>query len=118
MATIHKVVAYITFERRLLVFEHVRIPEAGVQIVQGTVEEGEAPEGAVMREAEEETGLSGLTLAGLLGGEFLKLRRGGSPQCQHRSYFHLDLPGKPAGRWRHYEAHASDGSPPIEFELY
>ncbi len=118
MVAILKVVAYITCGRRLLMFEHVGIPEAGIQVVQGTVEEGEAPEAAVMRDAEEETGLSGLTMAGLLGGEFLNLRRGGSPQCQHRSYFHLDLPGKPAGRWRHYEAHASDGSPPIEFELY
>ena len=51
-----KVVAYITAGRRLLVFEHVRFTEARVQVVQGTVEGGETPKDAVMREAEEETG--------------------------------------------------------------
>ncbi len=56
MAIVQKVVAYITCGRWLLVFEHVGIPEAGVQVVQGTVEEGERLEDAVLREAREETG--------------------------------------------------------------
>ena len=118
MATIHKVVAYITFERRLLVFEHVGIPEAGVQVVQGTVEEGERLEDAVLREAREETGLAGLTLNSYLGDELMEVRREGSREMQRRSFYHLELLGTPPQRWRHYEDHASDGSPPIEFELY
>ena len=118
MAIVQKVVAYITCGRWLLVFEHVGIPEAGIQVVQGTVEDGERLEDAVMREAREETGLAGLTLDSFLGDELLEVRREGSREMQRRSFYHLDLLGTPPQRWRHYEDHASDGSPPIEFELY
>ena len=118
MATIHKVVAYINFERRLLVFEHVGIPEAGVRVVQGTVEDGERLEDAVMREAREETGLAGFTLRSFLGDELLEDWRAGSREMQCRSFYHLELLGPPPQRWRHFEDHAPDGSPPIEFELY
>jgi len=45
-----KVYAYITHANRLLVFLHVDVPDAGVQVPGGTVEEGEAPDEAVMRE--------------------------------------------------------------------
>ncbi len=38
----------------LLVFDH---PNAGTQVVKGTVERGESPEQAVIRELEEESGL-------------------------------------------------------------
>jgi ADP-ribose pyrophosphatase YjhB (NUDIX family) len=118
MATIHKVVEYITFERRLLVFEHVGIPGAGVQVVQGTVEDGERLEDAVMREAREETGLLGLTFRSFLGDELMEVRREESREMHRRSFYHLELLGPPSQRWRHYEDHAWDGSPPIEFELY
>jgi 8-oxo-dGTP pyrophosphatase MutT (NUDIX family) len=58
---IQKVYAYITSpEGQLLVFEHVDFPEAGVQVPGGTVEVGESVDAAVIREAEEETGLSDL----------------------------------------------------------
>lgn len=48
----------------LLLFRH---PSAGVQIPAGTVEDGERPEDAVLREAAEETGLFGLTIRQNLG---------------------------------------------------
>ena len=118
MVTTYKVVAYITAGRRLLVFEHVRFPEAGVQVVQGTVEEGETPKDAVMREAEEETGLKGLTFIGFLGCEEYELCRCGSHGRQQSSYYHLGLEGPPVELWRHNEEHPSDGSAPIEFEFY
>src|SRR6187549_737077 len=66
-AQIAKVTAFITRpgpqETELLVFQH---PQAGVQLPAGTVEPGEAPEDAVLREVEEETGLSAVVLVGLL----------------------------------------------------
>ncbi len=48
----------------LLLFEH---PHAGIQIPAGTVEEGETPEAAVLREVLEETGLVPLTSPRFLG---------------------------------------------------
>jgi 8-oxo-dGTP pyrophosphatase MutT (NUDIX family) len=58
-----KVTAFIIRQRNaqqeLLVFAH---PTVGVQVPAGTVEEGEAFEDAVLREAEEETGLKGVGL--------------------------------------------------------
>jgi 8-oxo-dGTP pyrophosphatase MutT (NUDIX family) len=65
---IEKVTAFITrsteeaFE--LLLFDH---PHAGIQIPAGTVEPGETPEEAVLREAAEETGLPKLVLSQYLG---------------------------------------------------
>lgn len=63
-----KVTAFITRESQagpeLLLFEH---PYAGIQIPAGTVEEGEQPTEAVLREAAEETGLAALSLCRYLG---------------------------------------------------
>lgn len=48
----------------LLLFEH---PHAGIQLPAGTIEPGETPEAAALREAREETGLSEFTRLELLG---------------------------------------------------
>jgi 8-oxo-dGTP pyrophosphatase MutT (NUDIX family) len=65
---VEKVTAFITRPsdqgHDLLLFEH---PNAGVQIPAGTVEEGETPEEAVLREASEETGLASLSVRRSLG---------------------------------------------------
>jgi 8-oxo-dGTP pyrophosphatase MutT (NUDIX family) len=65
---IEKVTAFITrkwnSDPELLLFKH---PHAGIQIPAGTVETGETPEEAVLREASEETGLSDLTISHYLG---------------------------------------------------
>ena len=65
---IEKVTAFVTREwegeRQLLLFQH---PNAGVQIPAGTVEKGESPEQAVLREAAEETGLTGFSILRYLG---------------------------------------------------
>ena len=62
-----KAFAYITQGHRLLVFTHPDAPEAGTQVPAGTIEHGETPEDAALREAREETGLSLLTVVRFLG---------------------------------------------------
>jgi len=59
---VEKVYAYITCEDQLLIFNHTRFPEAGIQVPGGTVEENETAPEAVLREAREETGLDDLML--------------------------------------------------------
>ncbi len=65
---VEKVTAFITRgakdERELLLIEH---PNAGIQVPAGTVEDGETPEEAVIREATEETGLTSLSIRRYLG---------------------------------------------------
>jgi 8-oxo-dGTP pyrophosphatase MutT (NUDIX family) len=66
--TVHKVTAFVTRgdgqERELLVFRH---PRAGIQLPAGTVEAGEPIEAAVLREVQEETGLTGIVIIAGLG---------------------------------------------------
>lgn len=113
----NKVFAYITSGRRLCVFVHPDSPEAGIQVPAGTVKDGETAEQAVMREAVEETGLSGLRLLGFLG------------QCNHdvpardeihrRRFYHVMHQGHPPARWKHFETDPGDGSAePILFEFF
>ncbi len=63
-----KVTAFVTRPTpagvELLLFQH---PNAGIQIPAGTVEEGEAPEQAVVREVFEETGLAGVRIIQHIG---------------------------------------------------
>lgn len=65
---LEKVTAFITRAgpagRELLLFRH---PNAGIQLPAGTVEVGETPEQAVLREAAEESGLANLRMVRPLG---------------------------------------------------
>lgn len=74
---LEKVTVFITRasapERQLLLFEH---PYAGVQIPAGTVDPGETPEQAALREANEETGLSSFAMVESLGNEEQNLPEG------------------------------------------
>jgi 8-oxo-dGTP pyrophosphatase MutT (NUDIX family) len=67
-STLNKVTAFITRQtpsgRQILLFRH---PYAGYQFPAGTVEEGESFEAAVLREAQEETGLPLTTIQAQLG---------------------------------------------------
>ncbi len=114
----HKVVAYITHGSRLLVFEHVDFPEAGIQVPAGTIHQDEAPETAVLREAQEETGLPNLTLRHYLGRANVDMRSFGKNEQQVRHYFHLLAEGDVPQTWEHDERFADDGSPPLKFRLY
>jgi 8-oxo-dGTP diphosphatase len=114
-----RVVAYITWGERLLVFRHTRFPEAGIQVPGGSVEPGEDPHQAVLREAREETGLQDFEVCAYLGSRAYDLALWGGSGIQQRRYYHLVLHGQAPERWVHYEHTPSDGSPgPIELEFY
>lgn len=69
-AAVEKVTAFVMQQREgideLLLLYH---PYAGIQLPAGTVEIGESAKMAALREAQEETGLEGLTWGGMLGVE-------------------------------------------------
>jgi 8-oxo-dGTP diphosphatase len=116
---IHKVVAYITHGDRLLVFRHTEHPEAGIQVPGGTMEPGESPDEAVLREAQEETGLDALEIRAFLGVQETDLARVGLEGLGYRYVYHLELRGGAPESWLHYESTPSDGTPgPIEFEFF
>ncbi len=118
MSLRQRVFIYITNHGKLLVFDHVENPSLGMQIPGGTIEEGELPAHAALREAEEETGLSEIKLKSFLG-EFQKdLTPFGRDETIHAWFFHLEATGQPPIRWRHYETDAHNKVEPIEFELY
>lgn len=114
--TVRKVVAYITRDDALLVFEHVHEPEAGVQVPAGSVQPGEALTEAVQREAREETGLAALTLVRYLGSRTYDARASHS-QLHERHFFHLECSAPTPDTWIEYELH--DGlRAPTAFRLY
>jgi 8-oxo-dGTP diphosphatase len=116
---IHKVFAYITHQDRLLVFRHTDFPEAGIQVPAGTVMTNEELEVAVLREAEEETGLGDLRIKSYLGEHIRNMEDVGKDEIHHRHFYHLLCGGDPAEEWLHDETDPSDGSPsPIHFEFF
>lgn len=112
-----RVYAYITSGRRLLVFEHLDHPEAGIQVPAGTLEPGEDPREAVLREAWEETGLQRLELVAPLGTLVYDMRCFGVEERQLAHYYHLHCLGDAPPRWRHDET-SGGAHAPIRFELY
>jgi 8-oxo-dGTP pyrophosphatase MutT (NUDIX family) len=95
---VQKVTAFITRPGSagldLLLFRH---PEAGIQIPAGTVEEGEALQSAVLREAAEETGLHGLRVVAYVGSIQITLPE--DERRIHRHFFHLACDGSTLERW-------------------
>jgi 8-oxo-dGTP diphosphatase len=113
----HRVYAYITNGSRLLVFRHVDFPEAGLQVPAGTIDPGEEPMVAVLREASEETGLRGLKLISFIARDERDMSDCGVNELQHRWFFHLRHDGEVIESWRHAET--SGGKlEPIWFEFF
>jgi 8-oxo-dGTP diphosphatase len=115
-----KAVAYIVRDGRLLVFRHADdacFDESGLQVPAGTVEPGESPEAAVLREAVEETGLAGLRVERYLGASEYDMRPY-ADAIHVRHFYHLssDAADVPE-RW--FSAERGDGTgTPIRFECY
>ena len=119
MPVIPKVFAYITHQNRLLVFRHVDFPEAGIQVPAGTVRDNEDLATAVLREAQEETGLTELTINAYLGQHIRSMEDVGRDEIHHRHFYHLLCEGDPPERWQHDETNPSHGGPaPIRFEFF
>jgi 8-oxo-dGTP diphosphatase len=86
-----KVVAYIVRGGRVAVFLHEGeanpARQSGLQVPAGTCEAGETPECAVLREAFEETGLTGLRIVRHLGEADYDMRPY-ADAMHHRHFFH------------------------------
>lgn len=113
-----KAFAYITHQQKLLVFSHPYEPDSGIQVPAGTIEAGEAPDQAALREAYEETGLSGLVLESFLGEHERDMADFGREEIHHRYFYHLRCQGQPPLRWHHAERSSSDGSGIHIFEFF
>lgn len=100
----------------MLLFRHTQFPEAGLQVPGGTVKEGEDLETAVLREANEETGLTTLELVRYLGSQTWPIPE--RNETHQRHFYQLQCTTTPPETWLHGELDASDGSPHIEFEFF
>jgi len=111
-----KALSYITQSEKLLVLLHPDHSEAGIQIPGGSIEPGETPEFAALREAREETGLTDLSVAAFLGVAEYQLKVDvGPPHLRH--FFHLEFSGRSPTSWDHIERRPSNASKPVRFEL-
>ena len=116
---VSKVFAYITHQNRLLIFRHTDFPEAGIQVPAGTVKRNEHLAAAVLREAEEETGLHDLRIKSYLGEQIRNMEDFGKDEIHHRHFYHLLCESDPPSEWQHAESDPSDGgSLPIHFEFF
>jgi 8-oxo-dGTP pyrophosphatase MutT (NUDIX family) len=114
-----KVVAYITRGDQLLVFSQPNGFEAGIQVPAGTMEPGEKPEEAVLREAFEETGLAGLEIVSFLGDREIDARKSGQNELHQSYFFHLRCTQTAPEQWEHKENHPHGSSTEqIIFALY
>lgn len=85
----------------------------------GSMREGERPEDAVLREAREETGLSGLALGRPLGEHQRDMSDVGLDEVHHRYFYHLRCTKEPPKTWQHQELDPWDGrSAPILFQFF
>lgn len=100
-----KVTAFVTRDsergRELLVFRH---PTSGVQLPAGTIEPGETPETAVLRELEEETGVKDVEIVRSLGVMTMADEEIGLDTSEYfllRNVSRMRYPGEPdVPRWR------------------
>ena len=99
---IRKVVCYVTRGRALLVFRQRDDPEAGLQVPAGTVDPGERPAAAALREATEETGLAGFRVVRKLGEYRYRFDDPPRHEVHERHVFHLSAPPNVPDRWQHF----------------
>ncbi|MBP2471869.1 8-oxo-dGTP pyrophosphatase MutT (NUDIX family) [Crossiella equi] len=112
--TVAKVVAFVVHQDRVAVFTQDD-EDSGLQVPAGTLRPGEEPEAGALREATEETGLSGLRVVGHLGRyqwDISPIRE----EIQDRHVFQLALDVAPPERWDSHEMHDGLREPtPLHF---
>lgn len=99
-----KVLAYITTaiegKVHLLVHRHRDFPFVGLQVPAGTMDPGEDPERAVLREAEEESGLKDLRVVAAVG-RYEYTAPWDANRVHDRHVFHLEVTGPVEKTWSH-----------------
>ncbi len=100
-----KAFAYITRNTaqgvEVLVFAHTE-PDSGIQVPKGTVEQGETPEEAALRDAYEECGLEGLELVRHLATDTVHFPNDPeNHQIQKRYFYQLHASSQTPERWYH-----------------
>ena len=114
----HKVLIYATWREQLLVFDEPDFPDIELQVPGGTMEPGESPEAAALREFVEETGLvRPVTLLPLATQDY-RFMKDGRQICHRRHYFHAQLAGEQSDTWLNFEMTPDGGGPPIRFRLF
>jgi hypothetical protein len=93
------------------------VPRVGQATLAKSVEPGESPEEAALREANEETGLHSLRLVRKLGETDYDMSPSRN-EVQHRHVFHLSTDEETPPRWVSYEEDPDDGSGVIRFECF
>lgn len=114
----HKVLAYLLRTTdgapEVAVFDHVDYPEAGTQVPSGTIDPGESPQDACLREVAEEAGITDAQILAKIGVfEFVHHHR---RERHHRHVFALAVPTEVPDEWIH-EVSGSGGDRGLKFRF-
>ncbi|MQY17045.1 NUDIX hydrolase [Nocardia macrotermitis] len=113
-----KVLVYVVRDGELLVFRHTdySYEQVGIQVPAGSIRAGESPRDAALREAREETGLSGFKVLRKLG-EFMYDISPYRWELLRCHVFELELCEPAPERWDSQEDHDGVGEP-TRFECF